>query len=181
MKLSFAMHAFVMTNVILNSVADQSSGSNTSRIEGDRIGETHFNDEQPQSFVRRNARSLSSYYTDSLVDSMETAYDEYSQAWRMLGFYIDCGDDDDVVVNNARRYRRLDEADANDNVDEENAGDDGAAADGNVADDAAAAEGGCNRYLLWAAVSYKIVFFLYIFVFIPCTFLKVLFIVDCDK
>lgn len=149
MKLSFAMHALVMANVILKSVAD-----------GDRSDETHFNDERPQSFVRRNARSLSSYYTDSLVDSMETAYDEYSQAWRMLGFYIDCGDDDDVVVNNARRYRRLDEADANDNVDEENAGDDGAAvADDNVADDAAAAEGGCNRYLLWGAVSYKIVCF----------------------
>jgi hypothetical protein len=37
-------------------------------------------------------------YDQQFVDGAETYYDEYAQAWRMLGFYIDCDE-----VNNDRR------------------------------------------------------------------------------
>ena len=30
------------------------------------------------------------HYSKQFIDGGETYYDEYSQAWRLLGFYIDC-------------------------------------------------------------------------------------------
>jgi hypothetical protein len=59
----------------------------------------------------------------SYVDSMETYYDAYAQAWRYVGFYTDCGPVQDD--HRRRRNRKL-------NEDEEDP---------------------CVRYLLWAAVS----------------------------
>jgi hypothetical protein len=59
------------------------------------------------------------------IDGTETYYDEYAQAWRVLGWYIDC---DFVAENN--------DNDSNDNDnDNDNEG------------------SGCQRFLLWAAVS----------------------------
>jgi hypothetical protein len=62
----------------------------------------------------------SSSYDELFIDGSETYYDDYSQAWRLIGFYIDCKASEDVDQD----------------------GDD----DANV-------YGGCQRYLLWAAVS----------------------------
>jgi hypothetical protein len=154
---TLAIPIFVMANIVMTTMADQSAIVAISSSYSSEIEDGHTN------FVRRKARSLARYYTDNLVDSMETAYDEFSQAWRMLGMYIDCGDDSSVMANNAQRYRRMEQANANDgeNVD----GDDGdAAADNNnVGDDGVDnnnnAQGACNRYLLWGAVSRKIQFY----------------------
>lgn len=57
------------------------------------------------------------------VDGTETRYDEYAQAWRALGFFVDC----DYVGNNNDEQ--------NDN------------------DDNQKNTGGCQRFMLWAAVS----------------------------
>lgn len=117
------------------------------------------------SFVRRQERSLGGYYyTDTLVDGLETAYDEYAQAWRMLGMYIDCGDADYNAAAAGRRRRLEDAADANDG--EEDAADEDAGDQDEVQEEAADDEGDadaaadnqqeaveCKRYLLWAAVS----------------------------
>jgi hypothetical protein len=145
MKLAFAILVFVMAKITTKTIASPINGSSLSQ-------------EDFHAFVRRKTRSLTGYYTDTLVDSMETAYNEYAQAWRMLGFYIDCGDD--AVMWN----RRLDEANANDNgeeedvaaEEEENVGDDAVNNNNNNNNNNNAAQGGCYRYLLWAAVSMAI-------------------------
>ena len=66
-------------------------------------------------------------YAKQFVDGAETYYDAYAQAWRLLGFYIDC---DSPKVNG-----------------ECGGGGGGQDANGNVIRN-------CVRYLLWAAVSY---------------------------
>ena len=73
--------------------------------------------------LRHAQRHLVEY--SSKFANGETYYDEYSQAWRMLGMFIDCNPEKDD------RRRQLDEA--------------------NVDDDGS--ENTCQRYLLWAAVS----------------------------
>jgi hypothetical protein len=60
------------------------------------------------------------------VDGAETYYDEYAQAWHALGWYIDCD------------YVASDEDGGDNNNDENNTGN------------------GCQRFLLWAAVSLKL-------------------------
>ena len=56
-----------------------------------------FDDEDPESARRLRAirdRTLLSWGADDFskqfIDGGETYYDEYSQAWRLLGFYSDC-------------------------------------------------------------------------------------------
>ena len=56
-----------------------------------------FDDEDPETARQLRAirdRTLFSWgaedYSKSFIDGGETYYDEYSQAWRLLGFYIDC-------------------------------------------------------------------------------------------
>jgi hypothetical protein len=66
-------------------------------------------------------------YADSFVDG-NTYYDEYSQAWRVLGWYIDCSE------YSSQRTRRLE------NVDQDAAANDGT--ENSLQ---------CQRYLLWAA------------------------------
>lgn len=53
------------------------------------------------------------------VDGAETYYDEFAQAWRALGFYIDC----DYQGDGHRRHLQEDD------------------------------DSGCQRFMLWAAVS----------------------------
>ena len=62
------------------------------------------------------------YSVQPYVDGM-SEYDEYQQAWRMLGFMIDCN----TVVD--------DDADSHSGSNED------------------ATEDGCARYIIWAAVS----------------------------
>lgn len=111
-----------------------------------------------EKLVRRER--LLSYFDDNFADGLETDYNQYAQAWRYLGLYVDC----EVPVEEQQR-RSLE-----DQVDEAAEGDDAAAAEGDEADaaegdDAAAqeeeqaepeaAEGyTCKRYLLWGAVSH---------------------------
>ena len=64
-------------------------------------------------------------YHEVFIDGGETFYDEYSQAWRALGFYIDC-DANEADYYEEDRRRSLEGEDQ---------------------------QGGCLRYMLWAAVS----------------------------
>lgn len=61
------------------------------------------------------------------VDGAETIYDDYAQAWRVLGFYIDC-----EATSGEAEEGGAEQNDQN---------------NGNMV-------GGCQRYLLWAAVSF---------------------------
>jgi hypothetical protein len=71
----------------------------------------------------------------AFVDSAETYYDGYAQAWRYIGFYTDCSPNQSVSSDyDDRRNRRRNNKDR----------------DLNSADDE---ETPCYRYLLWAAVS----------------------------
>jgi hypothetical protein len=67
-------------------------------------------------------------YADSFVDG-NTYYDEYSQAWRVLGWYIDCS-----YYSSQRKRRSLENANQDDTSNGE-------------AEDTLT----CERYLLWAA------------------------------
>jgi hypothetical protein len=102
------------------------------------------------SFLRNAQKRLLNYYRDEFVDGLETQYDDYAQAWRYLGLYVDCS----VYADNKRRF--LEEAEAqDDNVADEAAADDvaeEAAEEEEVVDDGKT----CKRYLLWAAVSFII-------------------------
>jgi hypothetical protein len=68
---------------------------------------------------------MASPYEKMFVDGVETYYDEYAQAWRALGWYIDCDACDENNGGCAEERRKLEEEGV----------------------------GGCPRYLLWAAVS----------------------------
>jgi hypothetical protein len=80
--------------------------------------------------LRIAQKRLLNYYKQDFVDGLETQYNEYAQAWRYMGLYMDCG----YAV-----ARRLEEQAAEQNQGERHA--------------AQAASGSCMRYLLWAAVS----------------------------
>ena len=47
-------------------------------------------------YVRSTTQSNSrahralNYFKDSVVDGLETEYNEYAQSWRYLGLYVDC-------------------------------------------------------------------------------------------
>lgn len=75
-------------------------------------------------------------YTMQFVNGDETYYSPYSQAWRLLGFYIDC--------NAPKGYQSdcdvYDEDGDNNNNDEDEDGE----------------QAPCQRYLMWAAVRTRI-------------------------
>ncbi len=75
-------------------------------------------------------RNFKAAYANDMLDGAETYYDEYAQAWRALGMYIDC-----------------------DACDEENTGGcvQGYDEDRRLSGDDASVL--CARYMLWAAVS----------------------------
>jgi hypothetical protein len=72
------------------------------------------------------------YFKDSVVDGLETYYNEYAQAWRFLGLYVDCQN-----AEAAAEHRRLQ---GGDNEQHKNQN-----------------EEKCGRYFLWAAVSFGLV------------------------
>lgn len=104
-------------------------------IEGDATKQRKLRDAQRRFLEGDDAYSTSSNTTSAsevssrtsnselYVDSQNTYYDPYMQSWRYLGFYIDCY----PARNLGRRHRRLE--------------DDGSSSVG------------CQRYLIWAAVS----------------------------
>ena len=100
-------------------------------------------DNENSSFLRKAQNRLLNYYKDEFVDGLETQYDDYAQAWRYLGLFVDCN----VYADNKRRA--LDEVEAEDEemAEEEEAEEE--AAEEEVVDDGKV----CKRYLLWAAVS----------------------------
>ena len=56
--------------------------------------------------LTKNAGAKESFQT-MFVDGTETYYDEFSQAWRALGFYIDCdyqGDGEDGSASGCQRF-----------------------------------------------------------------------------
>ena len=122
--------------------------------------------------LRHAQRRFLSYYSDHFVDGQETAYNEYAQAWRLLGLYIDCN----AADNAEEQRRRLEDGDGDDNGDDqgEDANDDqGEDANDDQGEDANDDQGEnanddqgdeeveeeendgsvCARQLLWAAVS----------------------------
>jgi hypothetical protein len=78
-----------------------------------------FGEDPDKTTTLRAAQRRLLQYDKQFIDGGETYYDEYAQAWRMIGMYIDC---------NVEEYS---EEDRNENSN----------------------TGGCQRYLLWAAVS----------------------------
>ena len=95
------------------------------------------------SFLRKAQNRLLNYYKDEFVDGLETQYDEYAQAWRYLGLFVDCN----VYANNQRRELEEVEAEEEDVAEEEQAEEE--VVQEEVVDDGKV----CKRYLLWAAVS----------------------------
>ena len=92
----------------------------------------------------------------AFIDGSETYYDEYAQAWRLLGWYIDCdscelanegnGNDNNNGGNdygNCWAFRNYNGYEDNNN-----------AADNNNNDKQNENRSGCQRYLIWAAVSF---------------------------
>lgn len=77
--------------------------------------------------LRSAQHRLLNYYKDDFVDGLETQYNEYAQAWRYMGLYIDC----EYQAQNQQRERDLEEQNNNGNV--------------------------CKRYLLWGAVRHCLI------------------------
>ena len=95
------------------------------------------------SLLRKAQNRLLNYYKDEFVDGLETQYDEYAQAWRYLGLYVDCN----VYADNKRRV--LEEVEEEDEeVEEEEQAEEEVVEEEEVVDDGKV----CKRYLLWAAV-----------------------------
>ena len=89
------------------------------------LGDEVISQQLRQQQQDRHLKSNHGGYSNQFLDGSGTYYNDYAQAWRLLGFYIDCN----APLNNV-----------NECYDEggEGGGEDGAAA--------------CQRYLLWAAV-----------------------------
>lgn len=110
--------------------------------------------------LRHEQRRFLSYYSEHFVDGQETQYNEYAQAWRLLGLYIDCDSD---AEEEARR--RLEdggddnggEDDADANEDEQAEQDENEEAQEEEQEEEVEEEEDdgvvCERHLLWAAVS----------------------------
>jgi hypothetical protein len=81
-----------------------------------------------------------SEYEKIFVDGMETYYAEYAQAWRALGFYIDC---DYCDPDKGCWWQTANGNSNNNNNNNDNNGD----------DDHDQPVMGCQRFMLWAAVS----------------------------
>jgi hypothetical protein len=94
----------------------------------------HEDPEKREQLVRAQRRFLG--YRDNFVDGTETFYSERSQAWRLLGVYIDC-DAQNNEGGDDHKDRTL-KQNSNNGKDRKLGGDDVAA---------------CQRYMLWAAVS----------------------------
>jgi hypothetical protein len=86
-------------------------------------------DEQPASSTSNNRESNSQYRVQPFVEGVSD-YDAYQQAWRMLGFMIDC--------NTVSAYDQSQNNNNNKN-------------NGHSNDNDGTGEG-CTRYVLWAAV-----------------------------
>jgi hypothetical protein len=86
--------------------------------------------DQERATKLRSAQRRFLGYDQQFVDGSETYYDDYAQAWRLIGFYIDC---------NAEEYEQ--EADDRRKLEGE----------GRKLEDED--DTACERYLLWAAVS----------------------------
>lgn len=91
--------------------------------------------DQEKATALRSAQRRFLGYDQQFVDGTETYYDDYAQAWRLIGFYIDC---------NAEEYEQ--EADDRRRLEGGDGGEDSA----------------CGRYLLWAAVSLNMIFDCYV-------------------
>jgi len=79
-------------------------------------------------------RQLQSY-SDVLVDGSTELYDDYAQAWRLLGLYVDC----DGKRFSEQQERKLEDAGEQQQQEDQDQ----------------YYYQGCPRYLLWAAVSDK--------------------------
>ena len=99
----------------------------------------------------------------AFIDGSETYYNEYAQAWRLLGWYIDC-DSCEMAAEGQGGNDNNNNAGFNDNFgscwafrayngyeDNQNAN-----ADNNNNDKQNQNRSGCQRYLIWAAVSYSL-------------------------
>lgn len=101
----------------------------------------HAQQQQQQRQQEQNSRNLgsssggssSSIYNLSPFVEGETEYDEYQQAWRLLGFMIDCDDDISDWMT--------------DDWYQQNGGGNSGSGDEGTGE-------GCHRYVLWAAVRY---------------------------
>jgi hypothetical protein len=106
-------------------------------------------------FLRKAQNRLLNYYKDEFVDGLETQYDEYAQAWRYLGLFVDCN----VYADNKRRVLEEVEAEDEEVAEEEQAEEEVAEEEEEeVVDDGKI----CKRYLLWAAVRFDCFIFSFI-------------------
>lgn len=80
------------------------------------------------SLERFLSRSSSGYELE-FIDGSETYYNDYAQAWRLLGFYVDCNS----PHNNYNECSNNNDGGGNNNNDDDNS------------------QADCQRYLLWAA------------------------------
>lgn len=97
-------------------------------------------------------RSLN-YFEDYFADGLETQYNDYAQAWRYLGIYVDCD------AQEEQRRRRLEDGEEEEGDDAAAEGDDAAGDDQEEEqqdaeeEEEAEEDKYCYRYLLWGAVS----------------------------
>ena len=115
-------------------------------------------------FTSNNAESSSGVQSNPqlsqvFVDGTETYYDEWAQAWRVLGWYIDCdacdeqyedgdNDDDGYHYENCWVFAQYNDYYENNKYNNNNNNDH---QDENKQNQY---RGGCQRYLVWAAVRY---------------------------
>ena len=94
-------------------------------------------------------------FAEIFVDGSETYYDEYAQAWRALGWYIDCDSCNQDSENGGTTCWWQERNNDDENNNNNNNGNNNNNNNNNDADrnNDYAYRGGCRRYLLWAAVS----------------------------
>jgi len=94
------------------------------------FGSSNYGSSSTSSGYTTSSKSSAVYGTNFFAESTNSQYDGYQQAWRYLGWYVDCG-------NPSGRYNERNSHASHDNNKNNY---------GNMY---------CQRYLMWAAVSVK--------------------------
>ena len=92
-----------------------------------------YNDRKSNNYNQGDANAMTTPY----IDGSESYYDEYAQAWRVLGWYIDC---DSMFMSRVNAYNNGYNNNNNQDADKD---------DNDI---------GCQRYLLWASVRVVLVY-----------------------
>ena len=124
------LQSLVMMSLCLATA--QGAASNNNHNSAQRIGATSTTTTTTADILARQLRKqavdLNTMYAQSWADGVNQEWDDYQQAWRLLGFFVDCDDDSHWHYDDDAYVQQF-----------------------SGSGDEQYSSSGCPRYVLWAA------------------------------